>query len=295
MKETQTYYGVFFWLTLVTFIVPLFVAYSAFVQVQPTSKPVPNPDASGVDHDLWDYLIRTYVENGKIDYQAMGRDYLFKVYLNQLASADFDALETDDEKLALYCNAYNAFVAHGVLNHKIQSSVKEFESDGYGFFDLQEYVLANQTYSLNDIEHRIIRPKFQEPRIHMALVCAANGCPAIRPEAYRGDRLKKQLKDQAQLFCNNSKHVFFDEQSQQIMVNSILDWYGSDFDSEGGYLRWIAERTNDTNLQEKLLEAASGQIEYGFIDYDWSLNSLGTNQPYQSSKSEAGSGTIPNE
>ncbi|MEM7312648.1 MAG: hypothetical protein AAF497_05800, partial [Planctomycetota bacterium] len=82
MKNESTYYGGFFWIALTSFIVPLFVAYAAFSKLTPTTKPTPNPDASGVDNNLWDYLLKTYVENGLIDYDGLSKDYLFTTYLS---------------------------------------------------------------------------------------------------------------------------------------------------------------------------------------------------------------------
>ena len=72
-----------------------------------------------MDHNLWDYLLRSYVENGLMDYEGLERDHLIQTYLKQLASCNPEALETDAEKPALNCKAYNALVMRGVINHKI--------------------------------------------------------------------------------------------------------------------------------------------------------------------------------
>lgn len=295
MKQQESYYGIYFWLTLITFAVPLFVAYSAFEKLAPTTKPVPNPDASGVDHQLWDYLLKSYVKDGLVDYEGFRRDYIFKIYLRQLGGADFGKLSTEDEKLALYCNAYNAFVINGVIKHQVKESVNEFQRNGVGFFDLREHILGNQTVSLNELEHQIIRPRFNEPRIHLALVCAALSCPAIRPEAFDGPRLNEQLRDQAVLFANHRKHVNYDAKTDQILLNSILKWYGEDWDSVGGYLTWLAGHVKDPELQAKLLAAKQGLVAVDFVPYDWSLNGLQTISSERYRRSEAGSGTIPNE
>ena len=242
-QQESGYYGKFFWLSVTSFIVPLFVAYAALDKVKPTTKPTPKPDVSGVDHNLWDYLLRTYVENGLVDYDGISKDYLFTTYLKQIAGAQPEQLATREDKLALHCNAYNALVIQGVINHKIhrneknvlnflpkdaadevhklnqqierlkmrpQSDPAEIErltrkvdklrADSQ-FFQLKEHVFANNTISLDSLEQEIIRPVFNEPRIHVALVCAARSCPAIRAAAYTGDRIEKQLQDQAQLFA----------------------------------------------------------------------------------------------
>ena len=133
MSKGSNYYGGFFWVALISFIVPLFVGWKAFENVRPTTKPTPQLDASGVDHGVWDYLLKSYVSAGLIDYEGMKKDYLFREYIRQLGACDPGCLETEDEKLALACNAYNALVINGVISHKISDTVqghfvKGFES-----------------------------------------------------------------------------------------------------------------------------------------------------------------------
>jgi hypothetical protein len=99
MKDTgQTYYAGVVWLALAAFIVPLFVAYAAFDKVRPTTKPTPVLDASGVDHKIWNYLLKEYVENGLVDYDGLSKDYLFVEYLRQIAGADPTKLASREER-----------------------------------------------------------------------------------------------------------------------------------------------------------------------------------------------------
>ncbi len=313
-RESKSYYGPFFWLAVVSFVVPFVVANAAFRNVHPTTKPVPKLDASGVDHALWDYLLKTYVENGLIDYDGMGRDYLFRTYLNQLGQAQPEKLATEAERLALLCNAYNAFVVDGVISHGIRDSVMSFQQDGKEFFDIREHILGNRTVSLNDIEHKMIRERYHEPRIHVALVCAARSCPAIRREAYIGPRIAAQLEDQAYVFANNRTYVDFDPTYNQLRLSPILQWYGEDWDDVGGYLPWLIERIADADLREAVTLAANGEADIAFADYNWSLNSTNAHDepvpdatprngrtmpsrkadPPQKQNTDFGSGSIPN-
>jgi hypothetical protein len=296
--NTKSYYGPFFWIAAVSFIVPIFVAVRAFDSVGPTTKPEPEPDASGVDHGLWDYLLKAYVENGLIDYDGMARDHLFRTYLKQLGGAQPEKLETDDARLALLCNAYNAFVINGVIVHEIRDSVNNYIQDDTGFFDIPEHIFANQTVSLNTIEHEMIRGEFDEPRIHVALVCAAVSCPSLRAEAFEGERLDAQLEDQARQFANNPKHVAYDGDANTVRLSRILSWYGEDWDNHGGYLAWLAERVTDPTLKEALLKADEGEVEEVFNEYDWTLNTQNELKPGGSadpSSGAFGSGSIPNE
>ena len=324
MSKKTDYFGGFFWVALISFTVPFFVGWKAFENLQATSKPEPTVDVSGVDHKIWDYLLKSYVSDGLVDYDGMKKDYLFWEYLREVGQCKPDALKTKDEKLALACNAYNALVIHGVINHKITDSVMDHEFGDKGFFDVSEHLYAGETVSLNDIEHKKIRPVFKEPRVHVALVCGARSCPAIRPEAYVGDRIQDQLHDQSCQFASNPKYVMFDAKANELKLSSILKWYGDDFNErypDGGYLAWIkelvepeydkakdaAEKANDDSPEKKRFEmvkalkegvegAIEGTVEKSFFDYDWSLNSQADPEKSGGAKKSSGgfgSGSSP--
>lgn len=338
MKEKEkSYYGGYYWLAIASFIVPLFVAYAAFDKVTPTTKPVAKPDATGVDHNLWDYLLRTYVENGLVDYEGLSKDYLFTTYLRQIASCDPSKTASRDENLALHCNAYNALVINGVIIHKIhlhEKNVLSFTPKAAAdeihkldasiellkkrpvpepekvaalmeqadkiradsqFFRLKEHVFANETISLDHLEQELIRPVFKEPRIHVALVCAARSCPAIRAEAYVGDRIEKQLEDQSRQFANDTRYVAFDQIKDAIALSPILKWYSEDWDASGGYLAWLGERVSDKSVLEKIAAAEQKQVSVEFNEYDWTLNSQVGSAGGASGHGGFGSGSVPNE
>ena len=286
MSNGTKYYGGFFWVAAVSFIVPLFVGWHAFQNLQPATKPPLSLDKSGVDHNAWNYLLNNYVANGLVDYDGMKKDYLFHEYVRQLGTCNPQLLDTDDERLALACNAYNAFVINGVISHKVDNSVmlvaEDDDSDDEdsdkkkpGFFDFEEHVFAGQTISLDHLEKQLILPTFKEPRVHVALVCGAKGCPPIRPQAYLGQCVRDQLQDQSALFVNDPKHVTYDQATKELKLNSILNWYGSDFNERypnGGYLTWISELAKDPKLKEAAIKAINNEVSVSFLDYDWALN-----------------------
>ncbi len=292
------------WLALATFVMPIGVAVSAFRTLpKPLTYPEVKPDVSGVDQQLWNHLLQTYVADGLIDYDGLRRTHLFKTYLAQLAAAQPDKLPDDAHRLAFLCNAYNAFVINGVLIHKIDGSVLDYKSrDDTGFFDLSEHILAGKTISLNFLEHKVIReddkPRdektYNEPRIHVALVCAAKSCPTIRPEAYVGDRLDSQLEDQAKAFANKEEYVRYDPDEQKLYLSPILKWYGVDFGGEAGVLDFLAERVEAADCLKGIAAARAGSVEIVYNKYDWSLNTQGT-AAASKANTGFGSGSIPNE
>ncbi len=296
-SSPKEYSGPYLWLALASFLMPVGVAWWAFQTVpRPFTYPEIVLDAAGMDHQLWDHLLRNYVADGLIDYDGLRRDHHFEIYVAQLAAADPDKLPTEQQRLALHCNAYNAFVINGVITHKIKESVLAYKSrSGEGFFDVAEHILANETISLNHLEHEVIRKTYQEPRIHMALVCAAKSCPAIRPEAFDGERLGLQLEDQAELFANNPTYVRYDQEQQKVWLSPILQWYAEDFGNAPGVIEFLLPRVQAAATEQGLQLAQSGAAELAYNTYDWSLNTQGKVHGAAGKNVGFGSGSIPNE
>ena len=147
----------------------------------------------------------------------------------------------------------------------------------------------------------MIRPTFKEPRIHVALVCAARSCPAIRAEAYTGDRVIEQLQDQSKQFANNETYVRFDEGKNELEVSPILNWYGDDWNErypDGGWQRWLTQLVDSAELKTNIEKAIRGEgVGISFATYDWALNSQ--SKPGESvgggNAGGFGSGSIPEE
>ena len=298
MSNQREYFGGFFWVAVVSFIVPFFVGWKAFDELHAPTKPTPQVDASGVDHAVWDYLLKTYVSNGLVDYDGMKKDYLFREYLRELGQCNPDALKTDDEKLALLCNAYNAFVINGVISHKVTDTVNSVTVDEKPFFKIKEHIFAGETYTLDYLEKDMKLKVFGDPRVHVAVVCAARSCPGLRSEAYVGNRIQNQLEDQSRQFANNPKYVMYDKESEELKVNRILKWYPKDFDQRypnGGYLQWINEMTDDPVIKEMTEKAINGDVQVGYFDYEWKLNSQAEPGESAAAGKHFGSGSIPDE
>ena len=125
-------------------------------------------------------------EGGWVDDESLRAEQAdLKRYIEAIGAAPFEKLGRD-QKLALLLNAYNAFTLELVLEHYPLDSIKDIPSDRR--WSDERWKVGGHTWSLEQIEHEQIRPKFVEPRVHFALVCAAIGCPPLRSEAYAADR-----------------------------------------------------------------------------------------------------------
>ena len=231
-------------------------------------------DATAVfNHSAFDELLQTHVDDdGWIDYEGFAQDSeQLGRYITSIAEANFDDLSRDG-KLTFLINAYNAFTIQLILDHwdggKLES-IKDIPSSERWL--AERWNIAGNIYSLEQIEHEEIRPKFIEPRIHFALVCAAVGCPPLRNEAFTATDLEQQLEEQTQYVHSHDTWLRYDSDSNTAHLTALYDWYGNDFvQVAGSVLEYVAQYSEP--LQDALRQDQSPSTE--FLDYDWSLNSI---------------------
>jgi hypothetical protein len=220
------------------------------------------------DHSGYDELVAEHVNaDGFVDYAGLaGHAAKLDAYIDSLATVTLDNLGRD-EHLALLINAYNAFTLRLILDHLPVQSIRDIPAKER--WDGERWVLAGETYSLNQIEHELVRPNFREPRIHFALVCASIGCPPLRSEAYTGDRLEQQLEDQTRFTHGNERWLRYERGNATIELTALYQWYAGDFEQVAGSVLEYAARYDD-DLATDLAAGHSPAIRY--LNYDWSLN-----------------------
>lgn len=225
-----------------------------------------------VEHSEWATVLERHVESGFFDYESFmdnrdSRDRLSQ-YLDRLSSVNPEELERD-EQLAVWINLYNAATLRLIEKHYPVESIRDLDGWISTAFQKEFIDVRGQTRTLDYVEHEIIRPNFDEPRIHFALVCAARSCPPLRHEPYTGERLDQQLREQTEVFLNSDKNQW-SVQSGTLMMNlsSIFSWFADDFGGESGVVEFVGERLSED--RKKLVEQGEYQVRY--LDYDWSLN-----------------------
>lgn len=238
------------------------------------------------DHGLWDELLQRHVawtESGvasQVNYPGFINDSSkLDRYLTSLSAVSHSDYEQWSEKqqLAFLINAYNAFTVKLIVDHWPVTSIRDIGGWFRNPWKIDFFTLLGEQRYLDWIEHEVIRQPgvFNEPRIHFAVNCAAIGCPALRPEAYVGERLNSQLEDQTRRFLSDKSRNRID--GDVLRLSPIFKWYREDF--ERGW-------QGVDSLAEFLLPHAQtlgfppsdkdGQpikhLEIRFLDYDWRLN-----------------------
>ena len=227
------------------------------------------PIVNAFSHERFDRVLQGYVDSkGQVNYTALKKSPKdLEAYLDQLAVTSPEDLPPQ-EQLAFWINAYNALTIKGVIDHYPTTSVRKVKPYG-GFFARLKFQVGGDSYTLNDIEHRIIRTEYLEPRIHFALVCASGGCPKLENRAFSPNTLDEQLDDATFNFINNSEKVRLDRANRVLYLSKIFEWYEEDFeDTHDTVIAFIADylpETDATFIQQE-------DVAIRYFDYDWTLN-----------------------
>lgn len=190
-----------------------------------------------IDHSAWDGFLMRYVRIGAdgvhgvayglvtpADRQALG------AYIDGLSRLPISRYARP-EQMAYWINLYNALLVRVVLDHYPVASVRDIGASAGagrgGPWDGTRVEIEGALVSLDDIEHRILRPIWRDPRIHYALSCAAVGCPNLQPEPFEADRIERQLNQAAIAYINDPRCI--QTVDDQLVVSSIYRWYQDDF------------------------------------------------------------------
>lgn len=226
------------------------------------------------DHAGFDTLLKRHVRDGLVDYDAFDAAPAFRSYLDRLAAFDPSVLPRA-EQLAFWINAYNAYTIALILAHDERESIRNINRtlglSLKGPWRERVVRVGGKRYSLDEVEHDIVRPRFNEPRIHFPVVCAALGCPPLRSEAYRGDALDAQLDDQSRRFLLATPAINrVDAATRTVALSPIFNWYKEDFGGDGKAIGRFVARYFPQGAERSLLE--SGRFALTFTEYDWRLN-----------------------
>ena len=248
-----------------------------------------NSAVAQIDHGEWTRLLEQNVrllDGGKatqLDYGSMARSRSqLKNYLSnisQVSRQDFETWNHSDQ-LAFLINAYNAATVDLVLSEYPEiDSIKDI---GFLFSSpwRQKVVdLFGEQVSLDDIEHGMIRGwgRYNEPRIHFAVNCAAVGCPGLRPEAFVGVKLERQLEESTELFLSDSSRNYYS--AGRLYISSIFNWHEEDFgqgwQGVNSVTEFLTRYTGVMALEADTRTAIEkGKIRIRYLRYDWGLNNI---------------------
>lgn len=265
------------WLLTALALALVACAPEAKVLDDPITKKIESGLSSGdaeFDHSAFHELLQEVVdyEAGRVDYRSLNEQRVkLDSYLTSIAQANLTELNRD-EQLALFINAYNGYTLKLILENYPVESIKNIDNP----WGTKRYKVAGHELSLDNIEHNIIRPIYLDERIHFAVNCAAIGCPALADFAFVGPRIDEQLDEVSKRAMSNERYARV--KGQTLYLTKILDWYGSDFTDDAyqgarkTVAQWVAQHS--TPQIKKVVDAANGDPNVSFVDYDWRLNDV---------------------
>ncbi len=206
-----------------------------------------------------DKFLAANVKNGMVNYKAIAAN---KTALDELVAAagkKYKFASVTEEK-AFYLNAYNVLVIKGLIN--VYPVKGPLAVDG--FFDKKTFLVNGASLTLNQVENDIVRKKYNDARIHFALVCGAKSCPPLASFAYKPALLDTQLDNLARQSIQNSSFTKIDYKKKTAAVSMIFNWYKDDFIKAKGSVEAFLNGYLKTPLPQ-------GTV-LSHYEYDWSIN-----------------------
>lgn len=271
------------WLLALLLVFPLLVNAGAFEQLfAPKAElwevwQVHNEESpNNIEHKDWTLFLQNNIRQGRdgvnrLDYAAISsadRNSL-RSYVEALQRINISEYRRS-EQLAYWINLYNAVTVNVVVTHYPVESIRDIDiSPGFfadGPWGKKIIRVNNEEISLNDIEHRILRPVWKDARIHFAVNCASVGCPDLNQQAFLSEMIDEQLDSAAKKYIAHPRGVKMTDDG--VVVSSIFSWFQKDFgDTEADVIKYIQQYANDS--KSKSLE---GIRFFSGDEYDWSLN-----------------------
>ena len=234
-----------------------------------------NPnDARSIDHTSWGRFLKEYVQSHSSGVNRIGYGQVndssrasLQAYINGLAQTPISHFNRQ-EQLAYWINLYNALTVQVVLDHYPVRSIRDIKSGLFSFgpWGKKLVTVEGEQLTLDDIEHRILRPIWKDPRIHYAVNCAATGCPNLQPVAFTAAAVDRLLDQAAAEFINHPRGVTV--KRRKLVVSSIYVWFQTDFGgSDEGVIRHLRRFAN-ADLSKRLAKV----MKISDDRYDWTLN-----------------------
>jgi len=217
--------------------------------------------SAGPGNEALSYLDKALKANvsseGVVNYSGLKSDANFvkakDLYSNMLPQSTW----TKNEKMSFWINVYNVFTIQLILDNYPVASINDIKEP----WDKKFISLNGEMYSLNQIEHEILRPQFNDPRVHFAVNCASLSCPKLHFKAFRAETLDSDLNKLTRGFLNDPERNELG--SNEVKVSKIFSWFQEDFTKGQSLLQFI-NKYSDQKISEN--------AKVSYLEYNWNLN-----------------------
>ncbi|MBU1920644.1 DUF547 domain-containing protein [bacterium] len=219
------------------------------------------------DHEYTEYagLLSKYVAQGRVDYAAILNDRQpLDNFLRECSEVAFDEYKTFSRarQICFLTNLYNASALALILSRYPVESIQDLGSLFTSPWNRKSVSLFNHKVGLGHIQHDILRPEFNEPRLHFAICSAARGGSHLLSEPYLPEKLEQQLVEAERDFMAARPEINF-LSNGRLHLSQIFMWYPDDFGGKSGVLKFV----------QRFFPQVTSETEIIYNDFDWSLNS----------------------
>ena len=213
--------------------------------------------------EVFNSLLKTHVtKNGNVNYKSFKTDEAkLDSYLNHLATTSPKRSWSAAKTKAFWANAYNAYTVKLILENYPLKSITNIKKKGKDAWNIPFAKVGGKTYTLNHIEHEILRKNFNDPKIHVAVNCASGSCPQLGNFAFTEANYEAKTEKLMKKFINDPKRNKLTE--KKIQLSKIFEWFKGDFTKKSSLIEFL-NSYSDTKISEK--------AKISFLKYDWNLN-----------------------
>lgn len=213
---------------------------------------------------IFNNLLQKHVsQKGIVDYKAFKTDETtLDTYISYLDKTSATSSWSENKQKAFWINAYNAYTIKLILENYPLKSINDIKKDGKTAWKIPFAKVGRSTYTLDHIEHKILRKKLFDPRIHVGVNCASDSCPKLGNIAFTEENIEAILENLMTDFINDSSRNKLSK--KKVQISSIFDWFQDDFTKNGSVIAYLNKyATTEINSNAKI----------SYLKYDWSLNS----------------------
>lgn len=213
--------------------------------------------------ETYNQLLQKHVDKlGAVDYKNLKTDaHKLTEYINFLKRTTPEKSWSANKIKAFWINAYNAYTLQLILENYPLKSIMKIQKNGKDAWNIPFANVGGKNYTLNYIEHEILRKDFNDPRIHVGVNCASGSCPQLGNFAFTENNIEAELERLMAIFINDATRNIITE--KKIQVSKIFDWFKGDFTKNGTLIDYL-------NNYSKIKISKKAKIR--FLEYDWSLN-----------------------
>lgn len=211
--------------------------------------------------NTYNSLLKKHVDTN-VNYKGFKADEAqLQTYLDYLANTKPQKSWSVTKTKAFWANAYNAYTIQLILDNYPLKSIMNIKKKGKDAWSIPFAKVGGKTYTLNQIEHEILREKYNDPKIHVAVNCASKSCPKLANYAFTGENYEAKTTALMKNFINDTSRNKISE--NKVQLSKIFEWFQGDFTKRGDLIDFL-NQYSDVKINKK--------ATIGYLEYNWSLN-----------------------